>query len=318
MVLPGGSGHLGQLLTEHFTARGDEVVVLGRGAGSVTGARHVRWDGRTVEDIWAREVDGADLVVNLAGRSVDCRYDKTNLAEMYGSRVESTRAVGRAIAGADRPPPTWLQMSTATVYAHTFGPPHDEDRHTLGGHEEGVPTYWRGSVHIAEAWEQALNGADTPDTRRVALRTSMVMAPTPGGAFRTLERLARLGLGGAVAGGRMFMSWIHARDFVRAIDHLASTHALDGPVNLAAPEPLEQRDFMAAVRRAQSTLRVPLALPATRWMTAIGSWALRTDPELVLKSRRVVSRRLAESGFEFEYPSWGPAAADLVRAVEAR
>ena len=136
VVLPGGAGHLGKLLIEHFTARGDEVVVLGRGNGTARGARHVRWDGRTVEDTWAREFDGADLVVNLAGRSVDCRYDKTTLAEMYGSRVESTRAVGRAIAGADRPPSTWLQMSTATVYAHTFGAPHDEDRYTLGGREE--------------------------------------------------------------------------------------------------------------------------------------------------------------------------------------
>ncbi len=312
-VIPGGTGQVGALCAKHWMAAGHEVVVLTRSGASE--ARTVRWDGRTVEDAWAREIDGADVVLNLAGRSVSCRYTEENLREMMDSRVESTRAVGEAIARAKRPPRVWLQMSTATIYAHRFDAPNDEKTGLLGGAEPDVPAYWKRSIDIAVAWERTLMEAATPATRRVALRAAMVMSE-PGAQsatdniFAVLSRLTRLGLGGSIAGGAQYVSWIHGDDFVRALDLLVARDDLDGPVNLAAPEPLPYRDFMRALREA---LGVPFGLPATAWMASIGAAAMGTDPEMVLKSRRVVPARLLDAGFTFNHPTWPGAARDLAR-----
>jgi uncharacterized protein (TIGR01777 family) len=309
LVVPGGSGHLGQLLTLYFEERSHEVVVLTR-----RGARHgraVAWDGRSAGP-WLAELDGADVVINLAGRSVNCRYTRANLEEMYESRVDSTRAIGCAIAQARRPPAVWLQMSTATIYAHRFDVPHDEMTGRIGGDEPDVPAYWRTSIDIARAWEQALEDAPTPHTRKVALRTAMVMSTHRGSVFDLLIRLSRLGLGGPMAGGHQYISWIHARDFVRAVEFLIERDDLSGAVNIAAPNPLPQREAMAILRKA---LGVRMGLPATRWMAEIGAVVLRTDTELVLKSRRVVPRRLMEAGFAFEFACWRDAATDLVDAM---
>ena len=311
IVIPGGSGHLGQLLTAHLVGRGDRVVVLGRSRapeGHVEGVSHARWNGVDL-GAWASEIDGADAVINLAGRTVDCRYNKTNLEQMLSSRTDSTRVIGAAIEAAAAPPPVWLQMSTATIYAHRYDAPNDEETGEIGGRESGVPEYWRTSVHIAEEWERALAEATVPSTRRVALRTAMVMSRTPGGPFAALRRLARLGLGGPVAGGRMYMSWIHELDFVRAVDHLLENDDMGGAVNLAAPTPVPQAEFMAELR---SAVGMPLGLPAAKWMVAAGAFVLRTDAELVLKSRRVVPGRLLRAGFGFRYPEWREAAVDLV------
>ncbi|WP_432512354.1 epimerase [Kineococcus sp. SYSU DK001] len=308
VVVPGGTGQVGAVLRRALAARGDEVVVLSRRPAVLeAGVRHVVWDGRTV-GAWAAELDGADAVVNLAGRTVSCRYTDTNLRQMMDSRVDSTRAVGEAIARADRPPATWLQMSTATIYADTRGPAHDEDGE-VGGDEPHVPLYWEYSVRIARRWEQAQLEAPTPATRRVQLRTAMVMTPDPGGVFDVLSWMARLGLGGPVAGGGQFVSWIHGDDFARAVLFLLERADLSGPFNLAAPEPLPQRESVRALRRAWGR---PVGLPATARMAGVGAFVLRTDPELLLKSRRVVSTRLPAAGFTFEHPRWGPAAADLV------
>jgi len=258
---------------------------------------------------WASELDGADVVINLAGRSVNCRYTAENRREILASRVDSTRAVGQAIARCARPPGVWLQGSTATIYAHRFDAANDEATGIIGGREPDAPASWRYSIDVAQAWERAAHESVTSRTRLVLLRAAMVMSPDRGGIFATLLRLARLGLGGPVAGGRQFVSWIHERDFTRAIYWLIEHDALRGAVNLAAPEPLPYRDFMRELRRAA---HMPIALPATRWMLALGAWALRTEPELVLKSRRVLPRRLQESGFEFSYPRWHDAARELV------
>jgi uncharacterized protein (TIGR01777 family) len=300
IVLPGGTGHIGELLAGALRGEGHEVVVLSRRPG------HVWWDGRT-QGPWTREIDGADAVVNLAGRSVNCRYTPANLREMMASRVDSTRAVGEAIATASRPPAVWLQMSTATIYAHTFGPPNDEVTGVIGGSEPDAPGYWEYSVRIAKAWEEEQRKAVTPTTRKVALRTAIVMSPGRGGAFDMLRRMARLGLGGPIAGGRQFVSWIHGQDFVRAIEFLLAGD-IDGPVNLAAPNPLPQRDFNRILRTANGRL---VGLPATKWMAEIGAFALRSDTELLLKSRHVVPTRLQRAGFEFEFPTWSEAAYDL-------
>ncbi|MEU6845532.1 TIGR01777 family oxidoreductase [Streptomyces sp. NPDC046716] len=305
VVLPGGTGQVGGVLRRALSAAGHEVVVLSR---RPTRAGEVEWDGRT-PGAWVKEIDGSDVVVNLAGRSVSCRYTTENLRAMMDSRVDSARAVGEAIAGAARPPALWLQMSTATIYAHSYDAAHDEASGVIGGTEPGVPGYWAYSVDIARAWERAQQDADTPDTRKVALRAAMVMSPDRGGVFDVLSWLARLGLGGPVAGGRQYMSWIHDQDFVRAVEFLIAHEELTGPVNLAAPHPLPQRDFMRVLRRAR---RVPLGLPATRWMAGVGAFALRSDTELLLKSRRVVPGRLLDAGFSFAHERWDTAAADLV------
>jgi len=264
---------------------------------------------------WADELDGADLVLNLAGRSVNCRYTNANLQAMMDSRVDSTRVVGEAITRAVRPPGVWMQMSTATIYAHRFDAPNDEAAGIIGGEEPDVPGYWAYSVQIARKWEQALADAQTSATRKVALRTAMVMSPDHGGIFDVLLRLARLGLGGPAAGGRQFVSWIHDQDFIRAIRFLYERDDLSGAVNLAAPGPLPYRDLMRAMRKAWG---IRLGLPATKWMLEIGAWVLRTDTELVVKSRWVVPGRLLDAGFVFDFADWPTAARDLVTRWRAR
>ncbi|MEU5595301.1 DUF1731 domain-containing protein [Streptomyces sp. NPDC020298] len=310
-VLPGGTGQVGTVLRRALTAAGHEVVVLSRRPAR---PGELAWDGRTLGP-WAEAVDGSDVVVNLAGRSVSCRYTPVNLRAMMDSRVESARVVGEAIAAAARPPRVWLQMSTATVYAHRLDAPNDEATGVIGGSEPDVPGYWSYSVDIAKAWEREQERADTPHTRKVALRSAMVMSPDRGGVLDVLLRLARLGLGGPVAGGAQYVSWIHDRDFVRAVEFLAGRDDLAGPVNLAAPGPLPQRAFMRALRKAWG---MPVGLPATAWMAEIGAFVLRSDTELLLKSRRVVPGRLQEAGFAFDHPHWPGAAADLVRRVRDR
>jgi uncharacterized protein (TIGR01777 family) len=316
IVIPGGTGQLGAALARAFHARGAEVVILTRAPAAARApspsARLVAWDGRTAGP-WTAELDGADAVINLAGRTVNCRYTPVNVEAMMSSRVDSTRAIGAAIGATTRPPRAWLQMSTATIYSHRFDAPNDEATGVIGGDEPDAPADWRRSIEIARAWEAAQTEAPTPRTRKVALRTAMVLGAAPGGVFQVLSRLARLGLGGPIAGGHQWMSWIHERDLLRAVDLLLAREDLDGPVNLASPAPLPQRDFMAALRAAWG---VRVGLPATKWMVEIGAFLLRTDTELVLKSRRVLPGRLLASGFTFDLPDWPTAARALVE--EAR
>lgn len=311
IVIPGGTGQIGRVLVRAFRERGHDVVVLSRGGTSE--ARLVPWDGRTL-GAWSREIDGADVVVNLAGRNVNCRYTRRNLEAMMSSRVDSTRAVGEAIERAAQPPRVWLQMSTATIYSHRFDAPNDDLTGQLGGSEPDVPRSWDYSIRIAVNWEGAQEAAQTPHTRKVALRAAMVMSPHRGGIFHVLSNLTRAGLGGPIAGGEQFVSWIHERDFVRAVDLLIEREDVSGAVVLASPNPLPQREFMAALRAAWG---VPIGLPATRWMAEIGAFFLRTDTELTFKSRRVVPARLLGYGFDFEFPEWPAAAKELVTRFRA-
>ncbi|MFE7941815.1 TIGR01777 family oxidoreductase [Streptomyces griseoincarnatus] len=306
IVLPGGTGQVGTILDRALSAAGHEVVVLTRRPRR---PQDVAWDGATPSP-WTEAVDGADVVINLAGRSVSCRYTPENLRAMMDSRVGSARAVGEAIAAARRPPKVWLQMSTATIYAHRFDAANDEATGVIGGTESGVPDYWAYSVEIAKNWERAQEEAATPGTRKVALRAAMVMSPDRGGVFDMLSWLARLGLGGPVAGGGQYVSWIHDEDFVRAVEFLIAREDVEGAVNLAAPCPLPQREFMRVLRRAWG---VPVGLPASRWMAEVGAFVLRSDTELLLKSRRVVPGRLGDAGFEYVWTGWEGAAGDLVR-----
>ncbi len=307
-VIAGGTGQVGMVLARAFVADGHEVVVLSRRPGSAAW-RIVEWDAETLGP-WTAEIDGADVVVNLAGRSVNCRYHAANRRAIMESRVNSTRVLGVAIARAVRSPRVWLQASTATIYAHRYDAPNDEATGIIGGGEPDAPDTWRFSIDVAKAWEQAANEANVPHTRKVLMRSAMTMSPDRGGIFDTLLGLVRRGLGGTSGDGRQFISWIHEQDFVRAVYWLIEREEFSGPVNLASPNPLPNAEFMRDLREAWD---IRIGLPATEWMLAIGAFLMRTETELILKSRRVVPRRLAEAGFTFDFPTWPEAAADLCR-----
>ena len=314
IVLPGGSGLLGSLLANDFSADGHDVVVLSRSAATdSTPWRTVGWDGRTVGE-WAAEFDGADAVINLAGRSVNCRYNRANRREILDSRTDSTRAVGQAIGAAVRPPKVWLQSSTATIYAHRYDAANDEATGIIGGGELDAPDTWRFSIDVAKAWESEAQAARTPATRQVLMRTAMVMTPQPGGVFGVMSGLVRRGLGGTSGDGRQYVSWIHGDDFLAAVKFLIEREDLSGPVNLCSPNPLPNAEFMRRLRRAW---RMPIGLPATRWMLEVGAVFLRTETELILKSRRVVPGRLLEAGFHFRHPDWSEAAEELAEQMRA-
>ncbi len=216
--------------------------------------------------------------------------------------------IGEAIARVGRPPAVWLQAGTATIYAHRYDAPNDEASGVLGGSEPRAPDTWRFSIDVATAWERALDEAQTPKTRKVKLRSAMTMSPDPGGVFDVLLGLVRRGLGGRAGDGRQFVSWIHDQDFVRAIYHIIEHDTLTGAVNLAAPGPVPNADFMRTLRQAWG---IGFGLPAARWMLEIGAVFLRTETELILKSRRVVPGRLIQNGFAFNFPTWPEAARDL-------
>ena len=307
VVIPGGSGQVGTFLAKDL-AQDAEVVVLTRsGRPSAGPVREVGWDGATLGP-WVDELDGADVVINLAGRSVNCRYNERNRREIMDSRVVSTRVLGEAIAACANPPATWLHASTATIYAHRYDAANDERTGVLGGNEPGVPETWRFSIDVAQAWERELEAADTPRTRKVAMRSAMIMSPDRGGVFDVLLGLVRRGLGGKAGDGRQYVSWIHYEDFTRAVSWLIDHDDLAGPVNIAAPNPIPQADLMRALREAWG---IRIGLPATRWMLEVGAVFLRTETELILKSRRVVPGRLVDAGFEFHFPEWPEAARDL-------
>jgi uncharacterized protein (TIGR01777 family) len=308
IVIPGGSGHLGTLLARSFHEAGHDVVVLSRAPRNAPW-RNLQWDGETLGK-WVDEFEGADAIINLAGQSVNCRYTSENRRAITDSRVKSTRVVGDAIAQAWDPPRVWLQASTATIYAHTFGAPHDEANGIIGGAEPNAPETWRFSIEVATSWEHALRESATPNTRRVAMRTAIVMHPTHGSPFDILLRLVRFGLGGQAGDGRQYMSWIHDLDFISAVRWLIEHEEFDGPVNLSSPNPVTNAEFMRMLRSAWGA---SVGLPAAEWMLELGAYVLNSETELILKSRRVVPRKLLQSGFKFEFPTWPGAATDLCR-----
>jgi uncharacterized protein (TIGR01777 family) len=313
VLIPGGSGHVGTLLARAFHDAGDEVVVLSR-RPLTRPWRCVLWDGVHAGD-WAREVEGAEAVINLAGRSVNCRYHAAHRREILESRVRSVRAVGEALRHAARPPSVWLQAGTATIYSHRYDAANDERCGAIGGDEPNAPASWRFSIDVARAWEGAFHACDTPRTRKVLLRSAMTMSPDAGGVFDAFLGLVRRGVGGAIGDGRQFVSWIHGDDFVRAIRWLIDRDDISGIVNVAAPNPLTNAQFMRDLRAAA---HAAFGLPTPAWLLELGAALMKTESELVLKSRRVVPARLIDSGFAFAFPRWPDAARDLVEQWKQR
>ena len=308
IVVAGGSGFIGCLLTDNLVARDNDIVILTRSPQETARSiRQVRWDGHSLGD-WARELDGASALINLAGRSVNCRYNARNRREILESRVQSTKVLGDAIALSRQPPQVWLNASTATIYKHTFDRQMDEATGEIGATPEAKDEF---SIEVARAWEETLFEAPTPVTRKVALRTAMVFAASKGGVYRTLRGLTRWGLGGTIAGGRQFISWIHEVDFCHSVEWLIHRDDFSGPVNVASPNPIPQREMMRIIRRECG---VPFGLPATRRMLEVAAFVHRTEAELILKSRRVVPSRLLAEGFQFRFPRME----DAVREIESR
>ena len=306
IILAGGSGFLGKLLAERFLESGCEVVVLTRSperrghvwrrlGAPASQANQVFWDGCTLGE-WAAALEGADALINLAGRTVNCRYTSRHRRQILESRVASTRILGEALARCVQPPRVWLNSSTATIYKHSLDRPMDEATGEIAATPEARDAF---SVEVAGAWESAFREAATPSTRQVTLRSAMVLGHGETSVFPTLHRLVRWGLGGSMGDGKQYVSWIHALDFCRAIEWLMEHDDFCGVVNVTAPNPVPNAEFMRIFREVAGRR---WGLPATRWMLEIGTFLLRTETELILKSRRVIPGRLLEGGFEFRFP----------------
>ncbi len=312
IVIPGGSGQVGTILARHLHAGGHRVTVLSRNPKPAPW-QTLPWDGVNLNPVWTDTLEDADAVIHLSGRSVNCRYTPENRREIIDSRVMPTLLIGRAIEQAKRPPKVWMNASTSTFYRHALDRPQDEFTGELGGDEPGVPDTWNFSIDVARRWEEAFYASTTPATRKIALRSSMTMSPDAGGVFSVLSKLVRLGLGGTEGSGRQYVSWIHDRDYCRATDFVLAHAEIAGPVNFTAPNPLPNRDFLRELRRAWG---VRFGLPANAWMLEIGAVFMRTETELILKSRRAVPSVLLRHGFGFEFPHWPEAAADLVERTK--
>ncbi|SIO60562.1 hypothetical protein SAMN05444166_6441 [Singulisphaera sp. GP187] len=303
VVIAGGSGFLGVSLANHLEACGTSVVLLSRRPPKPSGPwRHVRWDGRTLGE-WCRELDGAIGLVNLTGRSVDCVKTPDHQDEILRSRVDATRALGLAVRVINSPPPVWVQMSTA----HIYGDPPEVTC------TEESPFGYGFAPFVGRAWEAEFHSSVLTTQRPVILRTSFVLGRdrgAGGGALARLVVLARVGLGGPIGSGTQGMSWIHEMDINRLFVRALFDPAVQGPYIASSPNPVPQRTFMRELRRA---VGMPLGLPASPWMVRMGAgWLLRTDPELALYGRYVVSKRWEEEGFEFQFPRLGDALRDLL------
>ncbi len=289
VILAGGTGTMGRILQAHFADQGHDVVVLSRNPRAQhPKARMVPWDGRTT-GTWCHELDGAAVLINLAGRSVDCRYTPANKAAILNSRVDATRVLGEAIARCAVPPPLWINLSSATVYRHAEDRPMDEATGELGSDF---------SPQVVLAWEKEFFDHGRADVRQVAVRCAMVFS-NHGGAFPRFAQLVRIGLGGHHGSGRQYVSWVHEKDVARFFQWLIDTPMVSGIIDLAAPNPLPERALMLELRKR---IKPVIAFNIPEWMLGVGAFFLRTETELVLKSRRVVPTRALRMGYTFEHP----------------
>ena len=298
---------MGTILARYLHAGGHMVTVLSRNPRPAPW-RVVYWDGLTPGG-WTDDIEGSDACINLAGRSVNCRYTAANRRDIHESRILSTRLLNEVVASLSHPPRVWINASTATIYRHALDRAMNEADGELGGNEPGAPDTWNFSIGVAKAWEAEFFSTHTQLTRKVAIRSAMTFSPDRGGVFDVFSGLVRFGLGGHQGSGTQFVSWIHEADFVRAVDLLIADEKFEGVVNLASPNPLPNREFMRALRDGWG---MRIGIPTPNWMLEIGTFLMRTESELVLKSRRVVPGRLLDAGFQFQFPEWPAAARDLV------
>lgn len=288
IIIAGGTGFLGQLLSENFLKQDFEVVVLTRKhAKDQHGVRYVKWNGKSL-GYWTQELENANALINLNGKSVDCRYSEANKQAIYDTRIEATYVLGEAIRNCQNPPKLWINASSATIYRHAEDREMDEYTGELG---EGF------SVDVCKKWEKSFFDCSLPNVRQAALRIAIVLGRKEG-ALVPLKRLVKLGMGGKQGNGNQYFSWVHEQDFVDVVNWVIQNESATGVYNLAAPNPVPNVMFMKQLRKA---LKVPFGLPAPKWLLKIGAWIIRTEAELILKSRRVVPARLQKEGFSFQY-----------------
>lgn len=304
MILAGGSGYVGGLLTRYFETIGWECLVLTR--SQPCSEKEVQWDGET-RGGWERILEEADVLINLCGKSVNCRYHARNRKELMDSRIKPTRLLGEAMKDLKNPPRVWMNASTATLYRHTFGEAWNENGET-GSHSDAKDAY---SIELAKAWEEAFLESVPSFTRPVLLRTAMVLGTGDdhNNVLRVLSSLTRCGLGGKMGLGRQYVSWIHEQDLCRSIEWIFSHSDIQGPVNVCSPNPLPNQEMMKILR---AEFNRPLGLSAPKWALELGAFFLRTETELIIKSRRVIPGKLTEAGFRFAFSDFKQAVADLV------
>lgn len=298
MIIAGGTGFLGGALISHFR-KTHEIYVLTRGISCVKDSIHyLHWDGRTLGE-WARAIDGSDILINLNGKSVDCRYTEENKMLIYSTRLEATSVLGQAIQQAAVPPKVWINAASATIYRHSLDKEMDEYSGEIGS---GF------SVDVCLKWEAVFNGIETPATRKIAIRTGIVLGKE-GGPLRPLKMLTRLGLGGKHGTGEQFFSWLHSEDFVGIVEFLIKNESANGVYNVTSPAPVSNEVVMRSLREA---MKVPFGLPQPKWLLEFGARLIGTETELILKSRRVVPLRLLREGYKFKFDNIESAAQDLV------
>ena len=287
IVIAAGTGFLGSVIVDYFQSQCDEIVILTRGKSKVVGKiKYVNWNAKTFSG-WENELEKADVLINLSGKSVDCRYNDANKAEILNSRIDSTKILTQAVLHCQQPPKHWLNSSTSTIYRFSLDKQMDETTGEIGDDF---------SMNVAKAWEKVFFEAETPNTMKTALRTSIVLGKK-GGAFVPIRNLTKLGFGGKQGKGNQFISWIHETDFARALEFIIQTQ-MAGVVNIVSPTPTPNKVFMQMLCKK---LKVPFGFPISETMLELGAKIIGTETELVLKSRNVIPRRLAENGFEFKY-----------------
>lgn len=298
IIIAGGTGFLGNCLKDHYKDTDTKIVILTRNVmPREENIAYVHWNGRD-QGAWSEALEGADVLINLTGRSVDCRYNKKNKAEIYSSRLDSTTVLGLAIARCENPPRLWINSSSATIYRHSL----DRDMDEYTG-EAGTGF----SVDVCQRWEKTFLDSATPGTRKVIIRTAIVLGKK-GGALKPLTVFAKTGLGGPQGRGDQYVSWVHEKDFVSIIDFIIAHEEIQGVYNLAAPNPIPNKEFMKILRQIHK-VRVGMPMPA--WLLTAGALLIRTEPELVLKSRRVVPTKLLASGYRFHFADIRSSLTDL-------
>lgn len=296
IIIAGGTGFLGENLKTYFTEKGNQVYILTR---KPQRENEIYWDAKTIGD-WKNILEKADVLINLTGKSVDCRYHDKNKQEIYSSRIESTRILQEAIDLCTEKPKLWLNASSATIYVHS-------EKH-LNTEEDGVigDDF---SMNICKSWEEEFFKGKNEETRKAALRTSIVLGNN-GGAFPKLKTITKLGLGGKQGRGNQMVSWIHIDDFCNAIDWIIQNETITGPINITAPAPISNEMMMNQLRKAYN---VPFGINAPVWQLEIASIFMKTETELLLKSRNVYPERLVKSGFIFFFPTFDEAIHNLLK-----
>ena len=287
LIIAAGTGFLGNVLIQHFNNKFEEIVILTRGKSEIKNQiKYVNWNAKSFSG-WEKELENSDVVINLAGKSVDCRYNEKNKAEILASRIDSTKILNDAILQCENPPKHFINSSTATIYRHSEDTEMDEYTGEIGNDF---------SMNVAKTWEKTFYEVETPKTLKTAIRTSIVLGKN-GGAFIPLKKLTQFGLGGKNGNGSQFVSWIHEKDFARAIEFIIEKK-LSGSINVVSPKPIRNYEFM---KKLQKAIGIPFGLPISKSLLEFGAKIIKTETELVLKSRNVIPKRLTENGFEFEF-----------------